>query len=151
MSDHDHDHPENGAHILPLSLYIKTLFWLSVLMALTIAASFVDFTGMAGLKVGLLVANIIAVGIAVTKATLVLRNFMHVGFSSPVVRWWALLGFGWLTVLAGVFVDYNFRQYEPVAGFDMHDPSGAALHRYEMDKQSKAPEDMDFRPRNPSY
>lgn len=146
---HTHDHPENGAHILPISFYTKTLILLAILMGATIAAAKLPIPST--IVPNLWVANLIALGIAVTKATLVVRNFMHYKFSTPVVKWWTLLGFAWLIVLGLVLVDYQFRQYEPVPGFDPSDPAGSSLQRHEETKQSDNPMMKNFRPRNPAF
>lgn len=144
MSGHANSHPENGAHIMPISLYVNTLLGLTALMVLTIWASQMHITN-------LVVANAIAIAIAVFKAGLVVRNFMGVGHSTPLVKWWAILGFSWLTVLGLVLLDYGVRQYEPVAGFDPNDKMGMSLQRNEGTKMEMTPSKINVRPRNPSY
>ena len=70
MSSHA-DNP-NAHHILPVSVYVKTLLVLFFLMALTIGAA--EFS--AANHVPTIAANIIAMTIAVVKATLAVMFFI---------------------------------------------------------------------------
>src|SRR6185369_5655257 len=73
-----------------------------------VAVYYVIFTvllSLTGLTVGVAYLNlgeanaIVAVAIAITKASLVLVYFMHLRFSSRLTWVWAGLGFFWLAVL----------------------------------------------------
>jgi cytochrome c oxidase subunit IV len=77
---HEHEH-----HIVSPKIYLVIIAALLVLTAVTVAASFVDMG----------VFNpIVALGIACTKAVLVVLFFMHVKYSTKLTK---------LTVGAGVF------------------------------------------------
>jgi cytochrome c oxidase subunit 4 len=97
-------------HIVPTKLYIRVFAALLVLTALTVAASFYDLGG------GRLhYANaIVALTIAVTKATLVVLYFMHVRWSSRLT--WVFVGAGvfWLLILIVLTLsDVLTRQWIP--------------------------------------
>ncbi len=81
--------------IVPTRVYARIFGGLLVLTALTVAVAFVDLGG------GRLhYANaIVALTIAVTKATLVVLFFMHVRYSSRLT--WVFVGAGafWLLIL----------------------------------------------------
>ncbi len=87
MSEHDHrtDHEEHEHHIISPKIYLGIFFALLVGTALTVGASYLELG----------VFNpIIAIAIAVAKATLVVLFFMHVRYSSRLTM---------LTVGAGLF------------------------------------------------
>ena len=87
-SRHDqllHDLHDNLDHVVPPRIYIIVGSILLILTALTVAASFAEMG----------VFNpIVALGIAVIKATIVVLFFMHVKYSSRLTK---------LTVFGGVF------------------------------------------------
>ncbi len=84
-------------HIVPTKLYIRVFAALLVLTAITVAVSFYDLGG------GRLhYANaIVALTIAVLKASLVVLFFMHVRYSSRFTWVLAVAGFFWLAILIG--------------------------------------------------
>jgi cytochrome c oxidase subunit 4 len=89
-------------HIVSVRVYITIFSVLLVGTALTVWAAFVDF------PVGL--NAIIAMTIAVTKATFVVLYFMHVRYSSRLV--WVIVGSAlfWMAILfAFTFADYMTR------------------------------------------
>jgi len=95
---------ESGAHYIPpVKFYLVTLIWLMVLLVITVGAGY--------LQVGsATVGIIIALTIAVVKATIVILNFMHVRFSSRLAWLWAGAGFVWLIIMfAFAFGDYVSR------------------------------------------
>ncbi|MHB8635666.1 MAG: cytochrome C oxidase subunit IV family protein [Fimbriimonadaceae bacterium] len=106
-------------HITPVWKYAATLGALLLLMAMTILAAKVQFPG------GTLTNNIVAMAIALTKASLVVLIFMGVAYTTKLAKLWAVVGFLWLFFLFGVLVDYKARGVEPVAGF--HNDAGSAL------------------------
>jgi cytochrome c oxidase subunit 4 len=73
-----------------LRVYVTIFTSLMVLTALTTYVAFLDL--------GVL-NNIMMLGIAVTKATLVVLYFMHVRYGPRVVQVLAIAGFAWLAVL----------------------------------------------------
>lgn len=97
-------------HRVPAAVYVRVFLALVLLTGLTIFAAFFDLGG------GRLhYANaIVALSIAVTKATLVLLYFMHVRWSSRLT--WVFVGAGvfWLLILIGLTLsDVYTRQWIP--------------------------------------
>lgn len=70
--------------------YFLIYIALLVLLALTVAVSYID-VGAWGI--------VVAMGIAVAKALLVLLYFMHLRYSSRVTWLFAAAGFVWLSIL----------------------------------------------------
>ncbi len=96
--------------IVPTRIYVQVFAALLVLTALTVAASFFDLGG------GRLhyVNAVVALTIAVSKATLVVLYFMHVRWSSRMI--WVFVGAGvfWLLILIGLTLsDVLTRQWIP--------------------------------------
>ena len=139
MSSHA-DNP-NAHHILPVSVYVKTLLVLFFLMALTIGAA--EFS--AANHVPTIAANIIAMTIAVVKATLVVMFFMHVKYGTALVKMWAAMGFIWFFLLFMIGVDYYTRQWEPVPTWDKSD-AGSSTPRFKVPLSSD-PSQVNVRPR----
>ena len=89
-------------HIVSVRIYITIFLVLLVGTALTVWAAFIDFPY--GLNA------LIAMTIAVTKATFVVLYFMHVRYSARLV--WLILGSAlfWMAILfAFTFADYLTR------------------------------------------
>jgi cytochrome c oxidase subunit IV len=89
-------------HIVPLRIYVVIFSALLVGTALTVWAGFMDFPGQLNV--------IIALTIAVVKATLVVLYFMHVRYSSRLI--WVIFtsALFWLAILfALTFSDYWTR------------------------------------------
>lgn len=79
-----------SGHIVPLRTYFAIFAALMILTALTVWAAFQDFGAF---------NTVVALGIAAFKATLVILFFMHVLYSSSLVRITAAVGFVWLLIL----------------------------------------------------
>jgi len=107
-----------SAHVVPVRTYLLVFTSLMVLTFLTVAASRYDFG--AG-------NTVVAMGIAVLKATLVVLFFMHVKYSSRLVQISVIAAFLWLALLiSGALSDYVTRgrvNHMPEA----RSPTGAAL------------------------
>src|SRR5687768_17704262 len=91
-------------HIVSVKVYITIFLVLLVGTALTVWAAFVDFPY--GLN------TVIAMTIAVTKATFVVLYFMHVRYSPRLV--WVIVGSAlfWMGIMfAFTLSDYFTRQY----------------------------------------
>jgi cytochrome c oxidase subunit 4 len=72
-----------GNHVVPIKVYCAIFVTLMVLTALTVWVAFLDLGPL----------NImVALGVAVTKATLVVLFFMHVKYSSKLT--WLVVGSG---------------------------------------------------------
>jgi cytochrome c oxidase subunit IV len=94
-AEHSHD------HILPAGMYYGIFGALMVLTAVTVGAAFVDL-GFLNI--------IVALTIAVVKATLVVLFFMHVKYGNRMN--WVVIGSGvfWLFILLGMLMlDYSTR------------------------------------------
>jgi cytochrome c oxidase subunit IV len=95
------------AHVIPLKVYYLIFGALLVLTAITVAVAFFDLGAM---------NNVIALTIAVTKATLVVLYFMHVRYSSRLTWVFVGAGFFWFLILiAFVFADVLSRGWLPPA------------------------------------
>ena len=93
-------------HIVPVKVYLMIFAILLVGTALTVGAAFIDFPY--GLNA------IVAMTIAVAKATFVVLYFMHVRYSSRLI--WVILAaaFFWMALLfAFTLADYFTRGWIP--------------------------------------
>jgi cytochrome c oxidase subunit 4 len=82
-------------HVVPVKVYLAVFAALMVLTTLTIGVAFLDLGPL---------NTIVALGIAVTKATLVILFFMHVKYSSRVT--WVVVssGFVFVAIMIGFTV-----------------------------------------------
>lgn len=92
----------------------------SIQMCLTVFVALLVFTGItvwvAGLDLGVLNTPV-ALGIAVTKGTLVVLFFMGVRHNTPLTKTVAISGFVWLIILFGITMsDYLTRSWLGVPG-----------------------------------
>jgi cytochrome c oxidase subunit IV len=86
-------------------MYYGVFAALIVGTALTVAAAFIDLGAM---------NNVVMLGIAITKATLVILYFMHVRWSTRLTWVVAASGFFWLMILFGLTMqDYLTRGWVP--------------------------------------
>lgn len=91
----------SGHHVVPVKLYLLVFGALMVLTAITVAVAFFDFGPL---------NNVIMLGIAIAKATLVVLFFMHVRYSTRLIPLVALGGFIWVGILfAFTMMDYMSR------------------------------------------
>lgn len=91
-------------HIVPVRIYVTIFLALLVGTSLTVVAAFVDFPWQLN--------TIVALTIAVVKATLVVLYFMHVRYSSRLV--WVIVASAlfWMGILfALTFSDYLTRPW----------------------------------------
>ena len=77
-------------HVVSIKIYVAIFLTLMVLTALTVAAAFVDLGAL---------NTFVALGIAVTKATLVILFFMHVKYSSRLTWLVVASGFVFLAIM----------------------------------------------------
>ena len=88
-------------HVVPVRLYVTIFLALMVLTAITVAVAFVDLGPL---------NNVMMLGIAVGKATLVVLYFMHVRYSTRMIPLVAGAGFFWLLIMFGFTLsDYLTR------------------------------------------
>jgi cytochrome c oxidase subunit IV len=92
-------------HVTPLSVYFGIFGALMALTAITVAVAWVNLGSL----------NIlVALGVAVFKASLVVLYFMHLKYSSKLT--WVVVGAGlfWLTILLSILMaDYLTRGWLP--------------------------------------
>lgn len=106
-----HEHVEDVGshgehHVVPLLVYYKVFAALMVLLILTLAAAAVELGPF---------NIVIAMTIAVAKAVLVVLYFMHVRWSSQLVKFFAGATFFWLMILFSLtMADYFSRQWPAV-------------------------------------
>jgi cytochrome c oxidase subunit 4 len=90
-------------HSVSLRTYLNVFVALLFLTMATYQAAYFNF-GAHSLNVA------VAIGIAVTKAALVIVFFMHVKYSSRLIKLFVVTGFAWLVLLiVGTLHDYWTR------------------------------------------
>jgi cytochrome c oxidase subunit 4 len=100
--------PPPAGHVAPVALYFGVYAALLVLTALTV---FVAFFHLGPLN------NVVALGIAATKATLVALYFMHVRWSSRLVTLCVVTGLFFVVhLMGGTLQDYFTRGLLGVPG-----------------------------------
>ncbi len=94
-------------HIVPMRVYFVIFFSLLILTAVTVWVAFFDLGA---------VNDAVALGIASTKAMLVILYFMHVRYSSKLTWIFAATGFLFLIILlAFTLSDVLTRDWIPVS------------------------------------
>ena len=93
-------------HIVQPRIYIAIFLALMVGTALTVLAAFYDFPGPLN--------AVVALTIAVVKATLVVLYFMHVRYSGRLVWLVIVAALLWLVIMFAItFSDYWTRAWQP--------------------------------------
>lgn len=88
-------------HVTSPTVYISIFLALMVLTAITVLVAFQDLGPM---------NDVVALAIAVTKATLVILFFMHIRHSTPFTKLVVISGFVWLLILITItLADYFTR------------------------------------------
>ena len=108
MSAESHSQPH---HIVPVKIYIRNFLVLMALMILTVAVASVPLGSM---------NVVVALAVAVTKATLIILFFMHVKYSSKLT--WVFVGgaFVWFALMM-VLVSMDFAsRYMQTYGAPWH-------------------------------
>jgi cytochrome c oxidase subunit IV len=104
-AEHAHESHRAG-HVSPISLYVTIFLALMVLTAVTVGAAFVNLG-----QFNFLVAMIIAV----FKASLVVWYFMHVKYQSRLTKLTVATGLFFLAILLGLMlVDYGSKGFTPM-------------------------------------
>ncbi|HEY3782766.1 MAG TPA: cytochrome C oxidase subunit IV family protein [Fimbriimonadaceae bacterium] len=112
-------HSNHAHHITPLSTLFGTFCILVFLMTATVVSSYIQITP--------LVNNAINLGIAVAKASFVVRIFMGYKYTSSLAKLFALAGFVWLMLMTITFGDYFTRKWEYTPGWYKTDTNGAPM------------------------
>ena len=98
----------SSTHVLPLRIYFGVFSALLVLTATTVAVAFMDLGPF---------NNVVALGVAVLKATLVILYFMHVRYATRLTGLVVVSGVFWLAIMVGLtFTDYATRGWLGVPG-----------------------------------
>jgi cytochrome c oxidase subunit 4 len=98
----------SSTHVLPLRIYFAVFFALLVLTSTTVAVAFVDLGPL---------NNVVALGIAILKATFVILYFMHVRYATRLTGLVVTSGLFWLVIMVGLtFTDYATRGWLGVPG-----------------------------------
>ncbi len=93
-----------------VKMYFAIFAALSVLTVVTVLAAKFDFAPMLGVGLGAFVNNAVALGIACTKASLVILFFMHVKYESKLVGLAVVASVIWLAFLVLItMTDYLTR------------------------------------------
>ena len=98
---HEHGH-EHGPHVVPLATYLLVFAALMVGTYLTVWAAGKDFGAF---------NTVVALGIAITKATLVILFFMHVKYSPRLTQLVVAAAFAFLALLIGGVVNDYYSPY----------------------------------------
>jgi cytochrome c oxidase subunit 4 len=103
----EHAHASHGSgHISPVGLYVTIFLALMVLTAATVGAAYVDLG-----QFNFLVAMIIAV----FKASLVVWFFMHVKYQSSLTKLTVATGLFFLAILLSMtLIDYASKDFTPM-------------------------------------
>jgi cytochrome c oxidase subunit IV len=104
---HENAHGDEHVHHDHLGVYFRVFAALMILLIITLAAAAVDFQkvlGIGWLNIG------VAMAIAVAKALIVVMYFMHVKWSSSLVRTFAAGTMLWLLIMfVMTLMDYLSR------------------------------------------
>jgi len=102
--------PHEEHHGPTVKMYFAIFGALCVLTVVTVLAARFDFAPMLGASMGGFVNNAVALGIAVTKASLVVLFFMHVKYENKLVGLAVVASVIWLAFLILITVsDYLTR------------------------------------------
>ena len=103
-------HAHEAHHGPSVKMYFAIFFALCVLTVVTVLAAKFDFAPMLGADMGGFVNNVVALGIACTKASLVILFFMHVKYESKLVGLAVVSSVVWLLFLLLITIsDYATR------------------------------------------
>ncbi len=102
------EHQRPGEHITPRRTYLLAGAALFALTIITVAVAYVDLGPL---------SDIVALGIAVAKAAVIVIVFMHGRFTTGITRLAMLAGLVWFAILVvGIMDDYLTRSWIPFPG-----------------------------------
>ena len=105
-AEHAHAHESHAGHVSPISLYVTIFLALMVLTGVTVGAAFINLG-----QFNFLVAMIIAV----FKASLVIWYFMHVKYQSRLTKLTVATGLFFLAILLSMMlIDYSSKGFTPM-------------------------------------
>ncbi|MBX3111074.1 MAG: hypothetical protein KF857_03620 [Fimbriimonadaceae bacterium] len=129
MADVTHQ-AHHGHHITSQRTLLTTGFALLGLMVATIVAA---VAMPEPLHSNTVFMNLVAIGIAIVKAWLVVTIFMGVKWASKVSKLFAIGGFIWFLTMFATMIDYVSRPYEPTPGWE-NAPSTALPRNPKVDE-----------------
>jgi cytochrome c oxidase subunit 4 len=98
---HGDGHVDHAHHVVPVKTYLIVFSWLMVLLVITLVAAAFDLGAW---------NVVLAVTIAVVKAALVMWFFMHLGYSTKLVRFMGFAALFWVVILFTITMsDYVAR------------------------------------------
>jgi len=101
---HGH-HSDQEHHVLPVRTYLIIFGILMVLLFLTVAVAFINLGPF---------NIVVAMSVAIVKATLVVLFFMHVKYSSRLTQVYVVGGLLWVAIMFSfTFADYVTREWTP--------------------------------------
>lgn len=101
-------------HIVPRKIYFRVFVSLMALTALTTYAATINLDKLVGIETFPL-NTVVALAIAVVKASLVVLFFMHIRYSSHLSRLVVVAGLFWLAILIALTASDVFtRNWTPV-------------------------------------
>ena len=96
---------EPAGHVTSLRTYFLVFAALMLGTTITVWVAFFDLGVM---------NNVVALGVALVKATLVVLFFMHLAHASRLAKLVCVTGFFWLLILFGItLTDYTTREFLP--------------------------------------
>ena len=99
---------QHSGPVVPIGVYVAVFAALLILTAMTTAAAFQDLGPL---------NNVVALGIAALKATLVVLFFMHVRYGTRLIPLVVAAGLFWLVILIALsLTDYLTRGWLGVPG-----------------------------------
>ena len=97
------EHAHGQHHVVPIKIYYAIFAILMVLTAVTVAVAYVDLGAMNA---------VVALAIACFKATIVVLYFMHVKYSTRLIKLTVVAGLYWMGILFVLtFGDYLTRAW----------------------------------------
>ena len=104
MADHAHDpHAHDPHHVVPLKIYYGIFGILLLLTGVTVAVAYIDLGRM---------NTVVALAIACFKAMIVVLFFMHVKYSTRLIKLTVIAGLYWLGILFALTMsDYLTRAW----------------------------------------
>ena len=115
-ANYDVDHSDDHHHIVPLKTYYIIFGLLMLFLLITVGAAEFDFAERVGQNFAWM-NIIVALAIAVVKATLIVMYFMHVKFSGRLIALFAVAAYFFVGIMfLMTYGDYLTREWLPVAG-----------------------------------
>lgn len=116
IANYDVDHSDDHHHIVPLKTYFIIFGLLMLFLLITVGAAELDFNHILGPNFAWL-NIIVALAIAVVKASLIVMYFMHVKFSGRLIALFAVAAYFFVGIMfLMTYGDYMTRSWLPVAG-----------------------------------